>query len=320
MSDANGSALCDGDAEQVREHDDVHAISTGGQRFVAEHVDEKGDQDLGGAVRELFPGGGEADFEQVFQFGEGEGPEVRQREAADVFFEQDGEQDDHGYAPAGGSGYGGPLGSQFRSAEFTENEGVVPGDVQDVDDPGDDHGVDGFVGAAQRGGQGHRDGLEKGKGPDDAHVAVPVVHQFGAQAHPVEDGVAEREEDQADGAADCQVNDQGYADDLYDFLFQVGAEVLGTEDGGAQVDDFKDQEGEHDDLVDHPDGRYAVVRVLAEHDGVHRAEHHDEESFDKNGHGQPRELAFYGVALHLFPFVFFGGQIYSKTGFVIRLG
>jgi len=71
----------------------------------------------------------------------------------DVLAEQYDEQDNHGDAPAEGCRDGSAFYAQFRKAEAAEDEGVVADDVEDVDHNGDHHRVDGFVGAAQGGGE-----------------------------------------------------------------------------------------------------------------------------------------------------------------------
>ena len=63
----------------------------------------------------------------------------------------------------------------------------------------------------------------------------------------------------------------------------------------------KIEESEHDNLVDYPYGGNTVVRVAAQHDGVHRTEHHDEKCLYKNWGRPAWQAAFLGFLLYHCP-------------------
>ena len=91
MSDANGTTLRHGDAEQIGKHDDVDTIGACGKSFDSQHIDEEGNHYLRRTVRKLFAGGGKADFHQVLQFYPWERTEIGNGEAVDMFAKQDNE-------------------------------------------------------------------------------------------------------------------------------------------------------------------------------------------------------------------------------------
>ena len=65
-------------------------------------------------------------------------------------------------------------------------------------------------------------------------------------------------------------NDQNHLREaLYDFV------VLRTQHGSTEINHLKHQESQHDNLIDHPYGSHTVVRMAAQHNGIHRAKHHD---------------------------------------------
>lgn len=82
---------------------------------------------------------------------------------------------------------------------------------------------------------------------------------------------------------------------------QFRTEILGTQNGRSEVDDFENEESEHDNLVDYPYGGNTVVRVAAQHDGVHRTEHHDEKCLYKDGGGQLGKPLFQAFLLYHCP-------------------
>ena len=109
------------------------------------------------------------------------------------------------------------------------------------------------------------------------------------------------EQYQADRDTYRQVDEDGYADHLHYFLVQFRTEILGTQNGRSEIDDFENEESEHDNLVDYPYGGNTVVRVAAQHDGVHRTEHHDEKCLYKDGGGQLGKPLFQAFLLYHCP-------------------
>ena len=56
---------------------------------------------------------------------------------------------------------------------------------------------------------------------------------------------------------------------------QPCTEILRTQHGSTEINHLKHQESQHDNLIDHPYGSHTVVRMAAQHNGIHRAKHHD---------------------------------------------
>ena len=145
----NVAALRDTEAEEIDEHNHVGAVGAGCQRLVANLVDEEGDDHLRQTVGDVLAHGGNANLEQVTKLLPGHGAEVVEREAGDMYAEVDDGQQHRRNGATGGCGNGSAFDTQLRTAQTTEDEGVVAHDVQHVDDARHHHGIDHLVGTAQ---------------------------------------------------------------------------------------------------------------------------------------------------------------------------
>jgi hypothetical protein len=73
-----------------------------------------------------------------------------------------------------------------------------------------------------------------------------------------------------------EVQEQGDSYHLYHVLMHFCSEVLRAEHGSSDVDDFEYEESKHDYLIDYTYGSHTFVRILAQHDGIHCAQHHNQ--------------------------------------------
>ena len=153
MPDANGTTLRHGDAEQIGKHDDIDTIGACGKSFDAQHIDEEGNHYLRRTVRKLFAGRRESHLHQIFQFYPRERTEIGNGEAVDMLAEQDDEQENHRHATAESGGNGSTFHTQFGKTELPEDEGIVAYNIENVDNNGYQHRVNGFIGTAQGGGK-----------------------------------------------------------------------------------------------------------------------------------------------------------------------
>lgn len=255
-------------------------------RALLPNINKVGDDHLREAVRDVLAGGRKPDFQQVFQLNPRERTEISQGEAGNMLAEQDDEQYNHTNPASKSGGDGRAFRSQCRHSPFTENQGVIADDVHDVHQYGDQHGINGFVGTAQRGGYGERNGLEESECPHYFHIADTVLQQFGTESHPAQQGSRTEMENGTDRQSQDEVEQQSHTGHLHHVLVQSCSEILRAKHRGADVDNLEYQEGEGDNLVDHAYRRHALVGVLAQHNGVDRAQHHDEQGLDENGNYQ----------------------------------
>ena len=125
MPHENVAALCDAQTEEIDEHNHVVAVGSGGQRLVANLVDEESDDYLRQAVGDVLAHGWYADVQQVSQLLPGDRAEIVDGEAGYMHAEVDDGQQNHGDGPAGSSGDGCTLNAQLRTAPVTEDECIV---------------------------------------------------------------------------------------------------------------------------------------------------------------------------------------------------
>lgn len=110
-------------------------------------------------------------------------------------------------------------------------------------------------------------------------VAVGIGYLFGiyrTQAHPLQNGAGHCKQNKADYSTNQQIDKQRHPHYLNHLLFKPCAEVLRAKYGCSQVDHLKHQKGQHNNLVDNSDSGYTIVRVTAQHNGVHRSQHHNQ--------------------------------------------
>ena len=188
---------------------------------------------------------------------------------------QDYKQNHHGHPSAESRRDGRPLHSQFRKAETSENQGIVAYYIQHIHHHRHQHRIHRLVGAAQRSGKSKRQRLEKGKRPYNTHIVHAVLHQFGPQPHQPQDRLRTPEQQHADAYTHREVHQKRYSHHLHHLFMQPCAEILRTQHGSTEINHLKHQESQHDNLIAHPYGSHTVVRMAAQHNGIHRAKHHN---------------------------------------------